>query len=512
MKNIPFSLLLFSTIPITAQPTIEWQRSYGGSKDEGAGFIHQTIDGGYIAIGSAKSSDGDILEVPGLTDFWVIKSDSNGNIQWQKLLGGNSYDHGQYIQQTTDGGYILAGSTRSNDGDVTGNHGDWDCWVLKLNNAGAIEWQRTLGGSQEDKTYSIKQTTDGGYIMAGYSASTDGDVTNNHGNFDYWLVKLNYEGGIEWKKTYGGTADDVAYSIQLTSEGGFIVMGSTYSQDGDVTENHGDNDYWVVKINNTGEIEWQKTLGGSGADDGGLVIQTSDGGYLVGGTEGSSDGQVVGDYLYTDFWIVKLDVNGEFQWQKPMGGNEIDLLASILETAPGKYLMCGVTYSMDGDVVANDNYPSIWLVEINESGEIQWQKTIGGTGFEYPSNVELADDGGYVLLATTDSNDGDVSGNHGKYDMWVVKLSPKSSPTAEPLAGELEIYPNPAARSITVEIPDDASEMSIELSDMNGRALLRKEHVPNGGCIQLAQLTAGAYLIKAISPTGKVYTGKVRKE
>ncbi|MBC7778410.1 MAG: T9SS type A sorting domain-containing protein [Phycisphaerae bacterium] len=511
-KTLFFFLLLFPVIFVFGQPTLEWQKSFGGSKDDGGSFINQTSDGGYIMTGNTLSNDGDVSGSHGLSDGWVIKTDSNGQVQWKKVLGGSSYEAGYCIQQTTDGGYILVGSTLSNNGDVSGNHGGWDCWVVKLNNFGDIQWQRVLGGSLEDRASSIRQTIDGGYIMAGYTASIDGDVTYNHGNMDYWVVKLNNGGDIEWQKTYGGTGEDEGYAIQLTSEGGYVVMGSADSKDGDVPENHGNNDYWVVKLNNLGEMEWQKALGGSGTDDGRLVIQTSDGGYLVGGTDGSSDGQVVGGYLYTDFWIVKLDANGAFQWQKSMGGNDDDILTSILETAQGKYLLCGLSYSRDGDVVDNDNYPSIWLVEINELGEIQWQKTLGGTGIEYPGNIEPTNNGGYILIATTDSNDGDVSGNHGKYDLWVVKLSPESSPTKEPLAGELEIYPNPSTRSVTVEIPGDASEMSIELSDMTGRTLLRKEDVPKGGSIELAYLPAGVYFVKAITPSGKVYQGKVRKE
>jgi len=512
MKIAPLFLYLLLPITFAAQPTIEWQKSYGGSQDDNSSRIKQTSDKGYVAFGVTRSDNGDITNNYGANDTWLIKIDSMGSLQWQKSYGGSSFDESASVQQTTDGGYVLAGSTRSNNIDVSGYHGDWDCWVVKLDSVGAIEWQRALGGSLEDRAYDIEQTTDGGFIMAGYSSSSDDDLTNNYGFSDYWVVKLSAVGDIEWQKIYGGTGDDEAYDIQLTSDGGYVLMGATFSFDGDVTENHGTIDYWVVKLSSAGDIEWQRALGGGGADDGRLVIQTSDGGYLVGGTEGSSGGQVIGGYLYNDYWIVKLDANGVFQWQKSMGGNDVDILSSILETAAGKYLLCGLSYSRDGDVVDNDNYPSIWLVEINELGGIQWQKNLGGTGFEYPSNIEPTEDGGFILLATTDSNDGDVSGNHGKYDLWVVKLSPESSPTEEPRAGKLEIYPNPATRSVTVEIPDDGAEMSIELSDIIGRTLLRKEHVPKGESIELAHLPAGVYFMKAMTASGKVYQGEVCKE
>jgi hypothetical protein len=235
-----------------------------------------------------------------------VKLSATGAIQWQKCLGGSGWDVATSIQQTSDGGFIVAGRTNSNDGDVTGNHGNDDFWVVKLSATGEIQWQKSLGGSNDDWATSIQQTSDGGFIVAGSTDSNDGDVTGNHGNDDFWVAKLSSTGAIQWQKSLGGSGDELAESTQQTSDGGFIVTGWTTSNDGDVTGNHGGKDFWVVKLSSTGAIQWQKSLGGSGTDVAESIQQTSDGGFIVAGYTASNDGDVTGNHGYDDFWVVKL--------------------------------------------------------------------------------------------------------------------------------------------------------------------------------------------------------------
>jgi hypothetical protein len=179
-----------------------------------------------------------------------VKLNSSGDIEWQKCLGGTNWDVAYTIQQTSDGRFIVAGYTESNDGDVSGNHGNSDYWVVKLDSSGDILWQKCLGGTSWDFANSIQQTSDGGFIVAGYTESNDGDVSGNHGGSDAWVVKLNSSGDIEWQKCLGGTGDEYVNSIKQTSDGGFIVAGCTKSNDGDVLGNHGNDDSWVVKLTN----------------------------------------------------------------------------------------------------------------------------------------------------------------------------------------------------------------------------------------------------------------------
>ncbi|MDD4248563.1 MAG: PKD domain-containing protein, partial [Methanosarcina sp.] len=401
-------------------------KSLGGSGGEYAQSIQQTSDGGYIVAGDSNSNDGNVTGNHGGSDYWVVKLDTTGNIVWQKSLGGSSYDNAYSIQQTSDGGYIVAGESNSNDGDVTGNHGGFDYWVVKLDTTGNIVWQKSLGGSGGELAESIQQTSDGGYIVAGYSRSTDGDVTGNHGGYDYWVVKLDTTGNIVWQKSLGGSDHDYAYSIQQTSDGGYIVAGDSRSNDGDVTGNHGGYDSWVVKLDTTGNIVWQKCLGGSISDNAYSIQQTSDGGYIVAGYSGSTDGDVTGNHGEFDYWVVKLDTTGNIVWQKSLGGSDDEYAESIQQTSDGGYIVAGESNSNDGDVTGNHGESDYWVVKLDTTGNIVWQKSLGGSDWDDAYSIQQTSDGGYIVAGESDSNDGDVTGNHGGYDYWVVKFAPQT--------------------------------------------------------------------------------------
>ncbi|MFN0213303.1 MAG: T9SS type A sorting domain-containing protein [Saprospiraceae bacterium] len=505
------SILLLYIAAASAQPNIQWQKCLGGSNFDIASSVQQTSDGGYIVAGLTQSNNGDVSGNHGSVDLWVTKLNSNGEIQWQRALGGSNVDVGGKIIQTNDGGYILVGFVLSNNGDISGNHGEADFWVVKLNSSGAIQWQKTLGGSKGDEPQAIQQTLDGGFIVVGYTNSNDGDVSGNHGQYDFWVVKLSNVGAIEWQKTLGGTGSDEAYSVQQTTDGGYIVAGKTFSNDGDVSGNHGDIDYWVVKLNSIGAIEWQKAFGGSGADDGGLVCQTMDGGYVVAGGTGSNDGQVSGVYGKGDAWVVKLDQEGELQWQKTLGGTDQDGASSIFQTSNGSYVLSILTESMDGDVVGNDGGADVWVVKLSAIGDILWQKTYGGSQAEVPGDLNPTSDGGFVFCGYTSSNDGDVAGNHGTLDFWIVKLSPESSHTSTPASLPLEIYPNPATHTISIKTPNEEHEIKIKISDLLGQEL-RQQTFLNGGDLDITAFRNGLYLLTATTPTGKVYSGKITKQ
>jgi len=423
-KNILTTLFFcFSFFLAICQPTIQWQKSLGGTSFDGALSILQTNDGGYIVAGRSSSIDIDVSSNYGSYDFWVVKLNNIGAIEWQKSLGGTNFDGATSIQQTNDGGYIVAGVSYSNDGQVSGNHGGCDFWVIKLTNIGIIEWQKSLAGSDYDQANSIKQTNDGGYIVAGTSFSYDGDVSGNHGLDDFWVVKLSSIGTIEWQKNLGGTDGEAAFSIHETNDGGYMVAGASNSNDGDVSGNHGNSDLWVVKLNNTGTILWQKSLGGLGYESLGSIQQTNEGGYIVAGYSDSNDGDVSGNHGGLDYWIVKLTNEGAIEWQKSLGGSGDDFAYSIKQSNDGGYIVAGQSLSNDGDVSDNHGSVDYWVVKLTSIGAIEWQKSLGGTGAEHTFSVQQTTDGGYIVAGRSDSNDGDVSGNHGSFDYWVVKLN-----------------------------------------------------------------------------------------
>ncbi|MFN8923721.1 MAG: T9SS C-terminal target domain-containing protein, partial [Sphingobacteriia bacterium] len=346
------ALLLHATLPAQAQPTIEWDKTLGGSGWDELLSLQQTADGGYI-LGGYSGSNADIAggkseNSRGSYDYWVVKLDANGNKQWDKTLGGSGGDQLFSLQQTADGGYILGGSSWSA-ADISGgksenSRGERDYWVVKLDANGSIQWDKTLGGSANDELTSLQQTADGGYILGGWSES-DADIAggkseNSRGVSDYWVVKLDANGKRQWDKTLGGSGEDVLNSLQQTTDGGYILGGWSLSNadlDGGKSENsRGIYDYWVVKLDANGKREWDKTLGGSGVDALTSLQQTNDGGYILGGGSSSaadiSGGKSENSRGERDYWVVKLDANGSIQWDKTMGGSGEDYLSTLQQT------------------------------------------------------------------------------------------------------------------------------------------------------------------------------------
>ncbi|UCH14355.1 MAG: hypothetical protein JSV22_14805 [Bacteroidales bacterium] len=402
--------------------TISWQKCFGGSSSEVAYSIQQTTDEGYIIAVYSSSNDGDVSGNHGSGDYWIVKLNSTGDIDWQKSLGGSSTDYAKSVQQTDDGGYIAAGSSYSNDGDVSGNHGSSDYWVVKLTAAGNIDWQKSLGGSNVDEATCIKQTADGGYIIAGDSRSNDGDISGNHGNYDYWIVKLTPDGNIDWQKSFGGSNNDYARSIQQTDDEGYIIAGYSNSIDGDVSGNHGSLDYWIVKMDSTGIIDWQKSLGGSNNERAMSIQKTYDGGYIIAGDSYSNDGDVSGNYGSSDYWIVKLTSTGNIDWQKSFGGSNYDYAMSIQQSNDDGYIIAGRSNSDDGDISENHGNNDYWIVKLTSAGDLKWQKSFGGSEDDSAYSAKQTSDGGYIIAGDSFSNDGDVSGNHGNNDSWIMKI------------------------------------------------------------------------------------------
>ena len=403
--------------------TLNWQKTYGGSSWDWPFSIQQTTDEGYVFAGGSNSNDGDVQGNMGGYDYWIVKLTSSGEINWQKSLGGSSLEYATHIKQTTDGGYIIAGRSNSNDGDVSGNHGSSDYWIVKLTSSGEINWQKSLGGSGYEEARSIQPTTDGGYIIAGSSSSNDGDVSGNHGGDDFWIVKINSSGEIEWQKSLGGSSQDWAYSVAQSTDGGYIIAGTSESTDEDVSGNHGAEDCWIVKLTPAGEIEWQKSLGGSGDDRAWLITNTADEGYIIAGWSDSNDGDVSGNHGDYDYWIVKLSSAGETEWQKSLGGSALDKAWSVQQTIDEGYIIVGQSSSNDGDVSGNHgDTTDYWIVKLSSSGEIEWQRSFGGYDFDAAYSIQHTSDGGYIIGGETLSGDGDVPENKGGYDAWIIKL------------------------------------------------------------------------------------------
>jgi len=344
---------------------IEWQKCFGSSGADYANIVLQTKDGGYIIVGEPGVNDGDVSGCHGGGDIWVLKLTYNGILQWQKCLGGSDSDGPSSIKETIDGGYIVVGETQSSDGDVNGLHYIWpylnpDGWVVKLDSIGTIEWQKCLGGYDSDRMLDIQQNIDGSYIVVGEVASYDGDVTGNHGRADAWVVKLTNNGAIIWQKCYGGSDIDYANIIKKKDDGGYILAGGTLSNDIEVSGNHGHEDMWVVKIDSIGNIEWQKCYGGSDLENLFGFETTNDNGAVFCGVTHSKDGNITGFHGYEDFWLVKIDSIGKIQWQRCLGGEYGGQAYDVYETKDGGFLVGGISGAQvgNGDVTVHINMDS----------------------------------------------------------------------------------------------------------------------------------------------------------
>lgn len=486
MKKSVIVILFFLTnlLIINAQPSIQWQKSFGGSQSDGAFSICQTNDGGYVVTGYTESNDSDIAVFHGNQDYWILKLNNTGSIEWQKSLGGTDKDFSFSIQQTSDGGYIVAGQSISDDIDISGNHGQEDYWIVKLNSSGNIQWQKSLGGSNNDYAYSIIQTMSGGYIVAGTTKSTDGDISFHHGTiaiqYDYWVVNLDSAGTILWEKTLGGGSNDLAECVIQTTDSGFVIAGRSSSNDGEVTNHHGTTQYsdlWIVKLNNSGNLQWQKSLGGSLNDGAYSIQQTLDGGFIAGGTSTSSDGDVTlhyGSFVGNDIWIVKTDSVGNLTWEKTLGGTGTDWLHYIQQTNDGEYILAGYTGSDDGDLMGlrgrGIDY-DFWIVKLSNIGNMQWQKVMGGTKDDIARCVKQTNDNGFIVSGSSSSSNGDLTKNNGKSDFWIVKLSSLVNINETPNSIlSLEISPNPFSNKTIFSVKHSFSKDDrIEIHSLDGR-------------------------------------------
>ncbi len=360
-----------------------WERTYGGSEDERAYAIQQTSDSGYILAGYQSLADvGD--------QMYVLKLDADGDTIWSSLFGGQSDDYGRSVDQTHDGGYVVAGYTTSF------GAGGADFYVVKINSAGYASWASTYGGDSNEVAYSIQQTSDSGYIIVGYTKSYGA------GYYDYYLVKTNSTGDTVWTRTYGGSSYDIPRSVQQTFDGGYILAGYSSSFGAGF-------EFYIIKTDSTGNVQWTTLCGSPGYDFPYCIRQTYDGGYIVTGFYGATGTG------YYDMWLVKLDSLGDVLWSERYGGTKEEIGYSVLQTLDGGYIVAGVTGSFGA---GGDDF---YVVRTDSTGDTLWTQTFGGAASDKAFAIEQTFDGGYVVAGHT--------GNDPYYDIYVVKIEP-DSPTS----------------------------------------------------------------------------------
>ncbi|MCX6350965.1 MAG: T9SS type A sorting domain-containing protein [Bacteroidetes bacterium] len=516
MKITSILFLLFS-VSLYSQ-NIVWQKNIGSAQtDRFYKIIKTPYDSGYICLGEATSNVDDSIKNHGNSDIWVLKLDKKGNKIWSKTFGGTNGDvaflgfPSHCILVTQDSGFLFAVYTESNDGDVTSNKGNGDIWIVKVNKAGKLIWQKTYGGASKDVPYGMIQSSNGNYIIVGYTGSTDGDINVVTGSdVNLFILSIDGNGKKQFMNSYGGSGVDYGKSISQADDGGYLVIGEANSQDGSVRGTHDNSrDIWVTKFDNKGKLKWGKTFGGTGNDYCSGHIITKDKKIIIGGnTDGYTGGDVKSKFHGGDLdaWVLILEKDTNIYWEKCLGGSgDEDWITDISPFTNGGYFLSAYTDSKNGSLQNSKFHGNIdaWIMKFKDDTALQWRQCYGGSDLDYSNSITDAWDGGLLFSGTAKSTNGDLIGNTTKGNGWVVKLNDTSIVTTSFLnttsQTNLNIFPNPSCGIFNLSSIQEITG-TLEIINVFGqRVLLKSIKDENRTLIDLSMQPKGVYFVKFIN-------------
>lgn len=473
--------LAISQVSSAQLPQIEWKDVFGGTSDEVGYQLQQTTDGGFVVFGYSRSINNDLEGIEFPRQGLAIKYDANGHVEWRLAPGGSGNERSFYGEELESGGYLMSIESQTDDGDVPVNYGEQDFACFRINESGLILSVNVYGGTLHDHPSCIRATTDGGFILAGGSKSNDGVLSGHHGSteyFDAWALKGDSAGNVVWSKSIGGTRDDFLRYAEPLNDGSYVFVGESFSEDGDISEHKGSNstgDILVIKLDASGNLLWEKTYGGKVDDIGHRIIELADGGLAVIGQTASIDGDVGNPHGGDDFWLLMLDSDGNLLWEKTYGGSLQDVARSIEVTSDGGFLIGGLSASSDGDVSANNGGNDFWIVKTDAAGNIQWAANYGGTLDDNGFVAVETSDGGYAMTGASFSSDGDVSEHYPPDDLsdiWTIRLAFPGDVTIETLdLGASDFCPGEALLveyAIGNSIFNEGNVFTAQLSNASG--------------------------------------------
>lgn len=491
MQKISIILYCFLHFSLQAQ---NLSYTFGGNDTDKGYAMDKNLNGDFYVVGSVESSNGDAAQKHVDDDIWVLKFDNQYHITWQEKLGGFGIDEGLGVAATNDGGCVVVGITNSTDSLIIDNHGDRDAVIAKYAADGTREWLKLLGGTSYEVLYAVKQTSEGGYIAIGQASSQDGDVQGNHGQWDMWVVKLSAIGEIEWQKCLGGSNLESGFDIELCGDGNYIAVGYTRSINGDVTVCKGEWDMWLVKLSDSGQIIWQKTFGGTGSDGGYAIKEIENVGYIAAGwTVSPNDGDVQGNHGSSDAWLVRTDLNGNLIGQNTFGGTASEQARNIALTTNG-WISVGYTRSVNGDLDGNAGLDDAFLAKWDMNGNLLGAERIAGSKYDILLDVVPINDNKFVALGWTDSQDGDMDSTKGVEDVWLLEINDLTLSNESSFeVYDFSFFPNPAQDWLSISVEKNTA---IEIFDIFGQKHLQFTANPQQKIYPITELPEGVFLLK----------------
>lgn len=512
-----------------------WQRGFADTYPEFGSTAIQTSDGGYILASTVHGSVEPSYH--GLADVLLTKLTTNGIVSWSKCYGGARHDvmlGKDAIVETSDGGYVVVARTTSVNGDVSGLHDSTintsDVWVFKVNSSGTLQWQKAIGGTNDDVGISLSKTSDNGFLVAGFTSSGNGDITSIHGTasggvypYDILLAKLNASGVLQWVKTYGGSAQETTHEIGKLNDGNFLIVAGTRSGDGDVHDFHGTPmtsplDIYLVKVNSNGDTIWTKCYGGVGTELNGSFAQkpgTSD--IMLAMSTGSTDGMFSG-YRRYDYDLLRLDSMGNVKSIKTYGGNKNESVTKIISLPGNGFVLGGISLSSD-DLVGS--YPAsfsdtqvVWLLQVDDTGKVLSTKAMGGSGNEIFETIAPTKESSYIFVGSSNSSNGDLAGVAalGDYDIWAVKMKGPSLSVRAPFYNPNvpNVYPTLSSGNVQIDFTKQV-QAHITVVNAAGALISERSAIGQQTQIDLSKEAVGMFFL-SIAVEGSTFVYKIIKQ
>ncbi len=504
-------MVLFTT-RLCGQITIDWEKNYGGSSHDFLNAVQATQDGGYLLVGHSGSSDFDCDTSYGSNDFFIIKTDSIGQIQWSKHFGGTDWDAAYDVIEISSSNFIIAGRTLSSNTDVTFSHGSWDIWIIQIDATGNLIWEKTYGGSSFEGVWDMEEASPNAFLLAGYSASNNGDLGSGFGQTDAVVMKIDSLGNLSWLHQFGGNGDDWFYDLQTISDGGIVVTGSTNSVNGQVANNYGNADAWVVWLDSLGNLISNKTYGGSLYDNFQNALVLANGDLLLTGTTESYDYDVTNNYGQKDYWLVRTDSSGLILWQKNYGGSGNDIANKTIAPNASEFILCGYSSSTDNDVTGNYGLTDFWVVQMDFFGQLV-QENHFGSSLDEGGSIYLVDSANFVLYGSSEGYDYDIATNYGGRDYWFAAMQYQSVTgiTSISTPSRRVGFPVPATDQFSFSLLEGEVVNAIALYDLAGKLIGKPMgtsnkntytidigELPNGIYITTVQTSRGSFMMQTI--------------